>query len=153
MYQAGVNERLLGDFIRKHNVRDKIFSTFELGFRVPPLPFLNTDRLDLIVASKCGFDVFGDGSVTNSASHIKQYIEGTIDRLGFAPDLYYLHRIDPGMWPNRGSRASAVLYSPHIFRDAPRGVHRCPRRNSEARKDQVYRAFRMLRKHTSKGEL
>jgi aryl-alcohol dehydrogenase-like predicted oxidoreductase len=27
IYQAGVNEKLLGDFIRKHNVRDKIFST------------------------------------------------------------------------------------------------------------------------------
>ncbi|PMD45935.1 Aldo/keto reductase [Hyaloscypha variabilis F] len=72
VYQAGVNEKLLGDFIRKHNVRDKVF-----------------------IASKCGFDCFGDGKVTNSASHIKQYIEGTISRLGFAPDLYYLHRIDP----------------------------------------------------------
>ncbi|KAH7271113.1 hypothetical protein NW759_001495 [Fusarium solani] len=72
VYQAGVNEKLLGDFVRKHNVRDKVF-----------------------IASKCGFDVFGDGSVTNSASHIKTYIEGTIERLGFAPDLYYLHRIDP----------------------------------------------------------
>lgn len=49
------------------------------------------------VASKCGFDAFGNGKVTNSASHIKTYIEGTIERLGFAPDLYYLHRIDPGM--------------------------------------------------------
>lgn len=48
------------------------------------------------VASKCGFDVFGgNGAVTNSASHIKTYIDGTIERLGFAPDLYYLHRIDP----------------------------------------------------------
>ncbi|RSM08862.1 hypothetical protein CDV31_008001 [Fusarium ambrosium] len=72
VYQAGVNEKLLGDFIRKHNVRDKVF-----------------------IASKCGFDVFGDGGVTNSASHIKTYIEGTIERLGFAPDLYYLRRIDP----------------------------------------------------------
>ncbi|RWQ91479.1 NADP-dependent oxidoreductase domain-containing protein [Paecilomyces variotii] len=72
VYQAGVNEKLLGDFIRKHGVRDKVF-----------------------VASKCGFDVFGKGDVTNSASHIEQYIEGTIARLGFAPDLYYLHRIDP----------------------------------------------------------
>ncbi|KAL1846744.1 hypothetical protein Plec18170_009035 [Paecilomyces lecythidis] len=72
VYRAGVNERLLGDFIRKHNVRDKVF-----------------------VASKCGFDVFGSGGVTNSASHIKEYIEGTIERLGFTPDLYYLHRIDP----------------------------------------------------------
>ncbi|KAJ4129467.1 hypothetical protein NW765_016340 [Fusarium oxysporum] len=72
VYQAGVNEKLLGDFIRKHNVRDKIF-----------------------IASKCGIDVFGDGTITNKAAHIKQYIEGTIERLGFTPDLYYLHRIDP----------------------------------------------------------
>ncbi|KAG8627337.1 hypothetical protein KVT40_004820 [Elsinoe batatas] len=55
VYQAGVNEKLLGDFIRKHQ----------------------------------------DGAVTNSPSHIKQYIDGTIERLGFTPDLYYLHRIDP----------------------------------------------------------
>ncbi|RDW56911.1 putative aldo-keto reductase YakC [Coleophoma crateriformis] len=73
VYQAGVNEKLLGDFIRKHNVRDKVF-----------------------IASKCGFDVFsGSRGVTNSPSHIKEYIGGTIERLGFAPDLYYLHRIDP----------------------------------------------------------
>ncbi|KAH7109293.1 NADP-dependent oxidoreductase domain-containing protein [Dendryphion nanum] len=73
VYQAGVNEKLLGDFIRKHNVRDKIF-----------------------IASKCGFKCFnGESGVTNSAAHIKEYIEGTIERLGFAPDLYYLHRIDP----------------------------------------------------------
>jgi aryl-alcohol dehydrogenase-like predicted oxidoreductase len=26
VYKAGVNEKLLGEFIRKHNVRDKIFS-------------------------------------------------------------------------------------------------------------------------------
>ncbi|KAI4786227.1 putative aldo-keto reductase, partial [Aureobasidium sp. EXF-8845] len=71
VYQAGVNEKLLGDFIRKHNVRDKIF-----------------------LASKCGFAAFEDGAVTNSPDHIKSYIEGTIERLGFAPDLYYLHRID-----------------------------------------------------------
>jgi aryl-alcohol dehydrogenase-like predicted oxidoreductase len=51
-----------------------------------------------LVASKCGFDCFGGGGVTNSASHIKTYIEGTIERLGFAPDLYYLHRIDPSEW-------------------------------------------------------
>lgn len=72
MYQAGVNEKLLGDFIQKHNVRDKIF-----------------------LASKCGFTCFSENvGVTNSASHIKEYIEGTIERLGFTPDLYYLHRID-----------------------------------------------------------
>ncbi|KFY98578.1 hypothetical protein V500_01598 [Pseudogymnoascus sp. VKM F-4518 (FW-2643)] len=73
VYRNGVNEKLLGDFIKKHNVRDKVF-----------------------VASKCGFDVFSPSpSVTNSAAHIKEYIEGTTERLGFAPDLYYLHRIDP----------------------------------------------------------
>lgn len=34
--------------------------------------------------------------VDNSAEHIKEYIEGTIQRLGSAPDLYYLHRIERG---------------------------------------------------------
>jgi aryl-alcohol dehydrogenase-like predicted oxidoreductase len=54
-----------------------------------------------IVASKCGFAAFEDGSVTNSPEHIKSYIDGTIERLGFTPDLYYLHRIDPSTWtPN-----------------------------------------------------
>ncbi|KAH7000552.1 aldo-keto reductase yakc [Ilyonectria destructans] len=74
VYSAGINEKLLGDFIRKHNVRDKVF-----------------------LASKCGFEVFngGGGRITNSAEHINKYIEGTIERLGFTPDLYYLHRIDP----------------------------------------------------------
>ncbi|RMZ87423.1 hypothetical protein DV736_g5351, partial [Chaetothyriales sp. CBS 134916] len=74
VYAAGINEKLLGNFIRKHNVRDKVF-----------------------IASKCGFNVFngGDGSVTNAPSHIREYIDGTIERLGFTPDLYYLHRIDP----------------------------------------------------------
>ncbi|PKX89644.1 Aldo/keto reductase [Aspergillus novofumigatus IBT 16806] len=85
VYQAGVNEKLLGDFIRKHNVRDKIF-----------------------IASKCGFNcIGGDGSVTNSASHIKECIEGTIERLRFTPDLYYLHRIDP-------SRSDRNLVRVHV---------------------------------------
>ncbi|KAL2686749.1 hypothetical protein Neosp_004290 [[Neocosmospora] mangrovei] len=61
-YQAGLNEKMLGDFIKKHGVRDQ---------------------------------VFGTRAVTNTAEHIKEYIDGTIQRLGFAPDLYYLHRIDP----------------------------------------------------------
>ncbi|GAB7340214.1 hypothetical protein MBLNU457_6681t2 [Dothideomycetes sp. NU457] len=73
VYQRGVNEKLLGDFIRKHQVRDKVF-----------------------IASKCGVDCKeGRYAVTNSASHINEYIDDTIERLGFAPDLYYLHRIDP----------------------------------------------------------
>ncbi|WKT54087.1 NADP-dependent oxidoreductase domain [Fusarium oxysporum f. sp. vasinfectum] len=72
-YKNGANEQLLGDFVKKHNVRNQLF-----------------------IASKCGFDVFGpQRRVTNSAAHIKEYIEGTINRLGFTPDLYYLHRIDP----------------------------------------------------------
>ncbi|KAG9663926.1 putative aldo-keto reductase, partial [Aureobasidium melanogenum] len=72
VYAAGINESLLGSLIRKHNVRDNIF-----------------------IASKCGFAVFEKARVTNSAEHIETYINGTIERLGFTPDLYYLHRIDP----------------------------------------------------------
>ena len=33
VYQAGVNEKLLGDFIRKHNVRDKVFSKSTVIYR------------------------------------------------------------------------------------------------------------------------
>jgi aryl-alcohol dehydrogenase-like predicted oxidoreductase len=33
--------------------------------------------------------------MTNSPEHIRSYLEGSTERLGFAPDLYYLHRIDP----------------------------------------------------------
>ena len=36
-----------------------------------------------------------DIKVTNTKEHINEYIEGTIERLGSAPDLYYLHRMDP----------------------------------------------------------
>lgn len=34
--------------------------------------------------------------VNNSAEHIMEYIQGSIQRLGSAPDLYYLHRIERG---------------------------------------------------------
>jgi aryl-alcohol dehydrogenase-like predicted oxidoreductase len=36
IYQAGVNEKLLGDFIRKHNVRDKIFSKLTAWYSILP---------------------------------------------------------------------------------------------------------------------
>jgi aryl-alcohol dehydrogenase-like predicted oxidoreductase len=29
VYRAGVNEKILGDFIRKHNVRDKVFGAWQ----------------------------------------------------------------------------------------------------------------------------
>ncbi|CAG9948161.1 unnamed protein product [Clonostachys rosea f. rosea IK726] len=88
-YKNGANEQLLGDFVKKHNVRNQLFT---LSF----LRCVMAHGRSYTVASKCGFDVFGpQRRVTNSAAHIKEYIEGTINRLGFTPDLYYLHRIDP----------------------------------------------------------
>ncbi|AEO63774.1 uncharacterized protein THITE_2037096 [Thermothielavioides terrestris NRRL 8126] len=80
IYGLGVNEKILGDFIRKHNVRDKIFLASKCGILLP----------------KGGLDMSRPQmTVTNKPSHIREYIEGTIERLGFTPDLYYLHRIDP----------------------------------------------------------
>jgi aryl-alcohol dehydrogenase-like predicted oxidoreductase len=61
------------------------------------------------VASKCGVAVFEDGEVTNSAAHIRKYIEGTIERLGFTPDLYYLHRMDPGSYTRRSNPPISML--------------------------------------------
>ncbi|KAK6544799.1 hypothetical protein TWF694_001481 [Orbilia ellipsospora] len=87
IYKAGVNEKLLGDFIRKHNVRDKLFIASKCGF----IAFGE----NAVENGPGGFKVFNGLSVTNSPEHIRKYIDGTIERLGFAPDLYYLHRIDP----------------------------------------------------------
>ncbi|KAJ9481727.1 hypothetical protein VN97_g11740 [Penicillium thymicola] len=91
-YKSGENEKLLGDFIKKHNVRDKVFGE-QVVFYLSLQCIISSCPA---VASKCGFEVFGPGQkVTNSAAHIKEYIEGTIDRLGFTPDLYYLHLLSP----------------------------------------------------------
>jgi aryl-alcohol dehydrogenase-like predicted oxidoreductase len=38
IYNAGVNEKLLGEFIRKYGVRDKIFRTSPLLCHSPKLP-------------------------------------------------------------------------------------------------------------------
>ncbi|KAJ7167416.1 NADP-dependent oxidoreductase domain-containing protein [Mycena crocata] len=72
VYGLGMNEKLIGDFLKKHNARDKVF-----------------------IASKCGVDAGHPTGITNSAAHIKEAIEGTISRLQTTPDLYYLHRRDP----------------------------------------------------------
>ncbi|WOO80353.1 Aldo-keto reductase yakc [NADP(+)] [Vanrija pseudolonga] len=76
VYGKGHNETLIGEVLRDLKARDKVF-----------------------VASKCGFDCIGSseklGTVTNKPAHIAEYIEGSKQRLGFYPDLYYLHRIDP----------------------------------------------------------
>lgn len=79
VYGTGHNERLIGDFFRNTGSRDKVF-----------------------IASKCGFDCLGEPAgrtVTNKPQHIAAYIEGTRERLGSCPDLYYLHRIDPDTPP------------------------------------------------------
>lgn len=101
---------MLGDFIRKYNVRDELFgeqNSTGISF------FLSRHFLTFhrnAVASKCGFEVFGpQRKVTNSAAHIKEYIEGTIERLGFTPDLYYLHRIDPSMYEEYPKHQSSIL--------------------------------------------
>ena len=90
------------------------------------VPQLLTFGFINVVASKCGFDVFGPQRiVTNSAAHIKEYIEGTIDRLGFTPDLYYLHRIDPSK-SSPYSGDGEKLFEPNtnlLIRYSPGGVH------------------------------
>ncbi|KZP18340.1 Aldo/keto reductase [Athelia psychrophila] len=78
VYGYGHNEALIGQFFKENpGSRDKVF-----------------------VGSKCGLliDYENKRSLegnSNSPAHINESIEGTIERLGTAPDLYYLHRIDP----------------------------------------------------------
>ena len=78
-----------------HNIRDKVFSESLISAHGA----IAYNNPCFTVASKCGIEVLEGGSmiINNSASHIKEYLQGTTERLGFAPDLYYLHRIDPSM--------------------------------------------------------
>ncbi|KAJ7088217.1 putative aldo-keto reductase [Mycena crocata] len=75
VYGIGMNEKLIGDFLKKHNARDKVF-----------------------IASKCGVDIDWEARVPkgiiNTPASINESIEGTISRLQTTPDLYYLHRRD-----------------------------------------------------------
>lgn len=100
------------------------------------LKFFLIDKILLLVASKCGFDVFGKGDVTNSASHIEQYIEGTIARLGFAPDLYYLHRIDPSASDN--CTRNVMMRVLILCRNPSRGIYYNSRQDPQGRENQVY---------------
>lgn len=96
-------------------------------------------HLLFLVASKCGFDVFGNGGVTNSASHIKTYIDGTIDRLGFTPDLYYLHRIDPSEFDI--SLHWYTLYTKTCCRNPLGRIDPRSCRAPKGRQDQVHRSI------------
>lgn len=75
IYGDGHNETLIGELVRKTpGGREKIF-----------------------ISSKCGLRFDGhDGQADNSKEHIEEFIEDTTRRFGFSPDLYYLHRIEPG---------------------------------------------------------
>ena len=104
-----------------------------------------------VVASKCGFAAFEDGAVTNSPEHIHSYIDGTIERLGFAPDLYYLHRIDPSMCLHLYHQNDLLRQS--TPRHTPLAIHPSPRRNPRSRQDKIHRSIRMLRRNTPQSKL
>lgn len=79
IYGMGHNERLIGSVLAsKPGLREKVF-----------------------VASKCGMEIDEEkksiGKLSNTPEHIKEYLANSTERLGFTPDLYYLHRIDPNV--------------------------------------------------------
>lgn len=104
VYGAGHNEKLLGDFIREAGCRDKVFVASKCGIEVGLQAFhshsFETRPADvpllLPLLHQVDFETKQMGKANNSAAHIDDFIEGTIERLGFTPDLYYLHRIEPG---------------------------------------------------------
>lgn len=88
VYGFGGNERLIGRFLESHpEARDKLFIASKCGWPV--------SRYMHATALMSEIENGQRGNLTNSASHIKQYIEDSTRRLGTAPDLYYLHRRDP----------------------------------------------------------
>lgn len=96
VYGKGHNETLLGEFIKTNNCRDRLFIASKCGFDVSlTSPEVARSNADWQCLQGAAAGTSGLGGVTNKPDHIKAYIEGTKERLGSYPDLYYLHRIDP----------------------------------------------------------
>ncbi|KAJ9119530.1 hypothetical protein QFC22_003239 [Naganishia vaughanmartiniae] len=101
VYGVGHNESLLGRFFKENpGSREKVFLASKCGLEVGTTVVSEAAahmKADHRTLSWCDFEAKKtEMKVNNSAAHIKQYIEGSIERLGSAPDLYYLHRIEPG---------------------------------------------------------
>jgi aryl-alcohol dehydrogenase-like predicted oxidoreductase len=94
VYGFGHNEALLGRFFKEHpGAREKVFVASKCGWDVSA--HLWWSRRMPIPDTQIDYEKKTNAGVTNSPEHILKAIDETIERLGSAPDLYYLHRIDP----------------------------------------------------------
>jgi len=77
IYGSGHNETLIGSVLKEGNNRSKVFlcTKFGIGF----------DRKTLR----------GTDEIRGDAAYVRQCIDESISRLGYTPDLYYQHRVDP----------------------------------------------------------
>ncbi|KAJ9098468.1 hypothetical protein QFC19_006335 [Naganishia cerealis] len=101
VYGCGHNESLIGRFFKENSgSREKVFVASKCGIVVSIVAvavIIGSRKGSLSNILQCDFEAKKTQmQVNNSAAHIEEYIEGTIQRLGSAPDLYYLHRIEPG---------------------------------------------------------
>lgn len=100
IYGSGHNERLIGRFFKENpGSREKVFIASKCGIPVSPSDAPKVSLAFNADAERLALDQFGEngptGGIDNSAEHIKSYIQGSIERLGTTPDLYYIHRIEP----------------------------------------------------------
>ncbi|KAF8578371.1 Aldo/keto reductase [Ramaria rubella] len=79
IYGNGHNETLIGSVIKEGDNRSKVFLCTKFG---------NVFDRNALVAL---------GQVRGDAAYVRQCIEESISRLGFTPDLYYQHRVDPNV--------------------------------------------------------
>jgi len=78
IYGCGHNEELIGSVVKETGCRNKVFIATKFGsaqFDAKTRNFLGGPRGD--------------------ATYVKQMLTDSINRLGFTPDLYYQHRVDP----------------------------------------------------------
>jgi len=77
IYGNGHNETLVGSVLKEGDNRSKVFLCTKFG---------NVFDRQTLQAT---------GQVRGDAAYVKQCIDESISRLGFTPDLYYQHRVDP----------------------------------------------------------
>ncbi|KAF8521734.1 Aldo/keto reductase [Hysterangium stoloniferum] len=77
IYGCGHNETLIGSVLKENDNRSKVFLCTKFG-----------NVFDRETGKPTG-------TVRGDAAYIRQSIDESIARLGFTPDLYYQHRVDP----------------------------------------------------------
>ncbi|SPJ76899.1 related to pyridoxine 4-dehydrogenase [Fusarium torulosum] len=96
VYQAGVNEKLLEDFIRKHNVRDRVFNT-PLEESIPALDEIRKQgKTKYIGLSKCSANTLRKANSTEYSAFKKLHESDVLIATAREHGIAYVAYSPPG---------------------------------------------------------